>query len=61
MGLSVVCPDDLAEGLIYNKGVKNTRVDFIKTNRKSDSIQQWFKAWRAKVNFWGIGRCGEIE
>lgn len=54
------CPDDIAKELIYDKGVKNTGLDF-KTDHNYEIVKLWFNAWELKEEYCGIGRCGEIK
>lgn len=62
--LAVLCPDDIAEALIYNGGVKSTSVDFLKVNLQSKRLKRWFEARddKKKSNqFDIIGTSGEIK
>lgn len=40
--LGVVTPDDIAEALIYDGGMKGAGVDFISVNRKSKRVAKRF-------------------
>lgn len=60
--LGVVTPDDIAKALIHDGGIKGTAVDFIKMNRNSKRVKQWFIARDGKDrDFDSIGTCGVIQ
>lgn len=62
--LGVITPDDIVEALIFNGGMKATAVDFMKVNKQSKRVQQWFAARDAKPphkEFDSIGTCCDMK
>lgn len=61
--LGVITPDDIAQALVYDGGIKVTAVDFVRINRGCSRMKKWFSARDAKKNkqFDSIGKCGVIQ
>lgn len=63
MDLGVITPDDVAEELVYENGMKGSTVDVLKVNQKPKRMRKWFATrdtTKSKV-FDSIGKYANIK